>query len=219
MFSKRSPCWLCLAQWFPGESESPFGAVGHCLCRAWNPIISTAMLALWHQTPLMQNAIWCRLPATRFTVQLLQRCSLMGGLTDRRGKRGWDGLLTTVTLMRDMERGVQGLETAGNENRMWTIMVILNNNYIKILYTKWQVKMRNIYISINTTNALLYYWDIIIKKRKAKLELLMSHYYPATHWSVNKASVVPVATGRHTWLIRKCCLMVPRLCGTLKRTV
>lgn len=169
MFSKRSPCWLCLAQWFPGESESPFGAVGHCLCRAWNPIISTAMLALWHQTPLMQNAIWCRLPATRFTVQLLQRCSLMGGLTDRRGKRGWDGLLTTVTLMRDMERGVQGLETAGNENRMWTIMVILNNNYIKIPYTKWQVKMRNIYISINTTNALLYCWDIIIKNERPNL--------------------------------------------------
>lgn len=175
-----------------------------------SPVTSNPTDAERNLVPFTSNSFHCSASAEVFT----------DGWPDwQEGGGGVGGLLTTVTLMRDMERGVQGLETAGNENRMWTIMVILNNNYIKIPYTKWQVKMRNIYISINTTNALLYCWDIIIKKRKAKLELLMSHYYPAAHWSVNKASVVPVATGRHTWLIRKCCLMVPRLCGTLKRTV
>lgn len=43
-------------QVIPGGSESPFRAAGLRQCRAWNPITSAAMLALWHQTPSMQNA-------------------------------------------------------------------------------------------------------------------------------------------------------------------
>lgn len=45
-----------LGQVIPGGSESPFRAAGLHRCRAWNPITSAAMLALWHQTPSMQNA-------------------------------------------------------------------------------------------------------------------------------------------------------------------
>lgn len=45
-----------LGQAIPGGSESPFCAAGLRQRRAWNPITSVAMLALWHQTPLMQNA-------------------------------------------------------------------------------------------------------------------------------------------------------------------
>lgn len=45
-----------LGQVIPGGSESPFRAAGLRQCRAWNPITSAAMLALWHQTPSMQNA-------------------------------------------------------------------------------------------------------------------------------------------------------------------
>lgn len=45
-----------LGQVIPGGSESPFRAAGLRRCRAWNPITSAAMLALWHQTPSMQNA-------------------------------------------------------------------------------------------------------------------------------------------------------------------
>lgn len=45
-----------LGQVIPGGSESPFLAARLCRCRAWNPITSAAMLALWHQTPSMQNA-------------------------------------------------------------------------------------------------------------------------------------------------------------------
>lgn len=42
-------------QVIPGGSESPFRAAGLRQCWAWNPITSAAMLALWHQTPSMQN--------------------------------------------------------------------------------------------------------------------------------------------------------------------
>lgn len=45
-----------LGQVIPGGSESPFCAAGLRQCWAWNPITSAAMLALWHQTPSMQNA-------------------------------------------------------------------------------------------------------------------------------------------------------------------
>lgn len=45
-----------LGQVIPGGRESPFCAAGLRQCRAWNPITSEAMLALWHQTQSMQNA-------------------------------------------------------------------------------------------------------------------------------------------------------------------
>lgn len=45
-----------LGQVIPGGRESPFCAAGLRQCRAWNPITSEAMLALWHQTRSMQNA-------------------------------------------------------------------------------------------------------------------------------------------------------------------
>lgn len=126
-----------------------------------SPVTSNPTDAERNLVPFTSNSFHCSASAEVFT----------DGWPDwQEGEGGVEGgLLTTVTLMRDMERGVQGLETAGNENRMWTIMVILNNNYIKIPYTKWQVKMRNIYISINTTNALLYCWDIIIKNERPNL--------------------------------------------------
>lgn len=45
-----------LGQVIPRGSESPFLAARLRRCRAWNPITSAAMPALWHQTPSMQNA-------------------------------------------------------------------------------------------------------------------------------------------------------------------
>lgn len=82
-------------QVIPGGSESPFCAAGLRQCRAWNPITSAAMLALWHQTPSMQNA------PLAFTSNVLHSSVPAEGFTD--GWPGWQGAgeMTLLTLMRD----------------------------------------------------------------------------------------------------------------------
>ena len=106
-------------QVIPAGSESPFCAAGLCWCRAWNPITSAAMLALWHQTPSMQNA----------TAGVYQR--LVPQLSYRRGVHWWVAWLTrgrrddtgdTDEGERGVREGMDGLERPEKEQWVWITM-------------------------------------------------------------------------------------------------
>lgn len=120
-----------LAQVIPGGSESPFRAAGLRRCRAWNPITSAAMLALWHQAPSMQNATAWRLPAKRAP----QFSYCRGVFTD--GWSGWQGAgaMARVTLMRGKvessgkRRGEGKGQSRNGEWGWWFYLIVRVCNY------------------------------------------------------------------------------------------